>query len=141
MGVALDFLVGHFRGEGTWGEQAFVCRTRGELLVDRFLQLSVEAEGAGGRSHREMVIVHPEGETLVATLYPDRGDVQRFQVLEREAGHSYRLVFTPPGGSGLTPQRWTIERTLTGYRELYEVAEPDGTFRPAVTCTYERQEP
>ena len=133
----LGFLVGRWRGTGEWGGKPFVCRTAGTRLLGRYLQLDVHAEQEGRADHDERVIFHEDGNRVVAVLYPDRGDVQRFEVQEVEAGAVYRLVFTPPAGSELSPQRWTIRRTETGYAEKYEVAPGGGAFQTAVICTYE----
>ena len=132
----LAFLVGRWAGAGEWGGKPFACRTHVSRLLERYLQIDVHAEQAGRADHDERVIVHADGDHAVATLYPDRGDVQRFVVQEIEPSQAYRLVFTPPGGSNLSPQRWTIRRTENGYDEIFEIAPGGGAFQPAVTCSY-----
>ena len=132
----LGFLVGRWAGVGEWGGKPFACRTEVTLLLDRYLQIDVHAEQEGRADHDERVIFHAHGDHVVATLYPDRGDVQRFVVQEVEPARVYRLVFTPPSGSALSPQRWTIRRTEAGYEEVFEVAPGGGAFQPAVTCSY-----
>lgn len=132
----LDFLLGRWRGTGEWGGSPFVCRTHATRLLDRYLQLDVRAEQEGRAAHEERVIVHEDGGLPVATLYPDRGDVQRFVVQELAPDDAYRLVFTPPAGSDLSPQRWTIRRTDGGYEETFEIAPGGGAFETSVTCSY-----
>ena len=133
----LDFLVGCWQGTGTWGGRPFACRTRVERLFGRYLQIDVHASQDGRADHEERVIVHEAGDRLVATLYPDRGDVQVFDVQVTEPGAGVRLVFTPPAGSALSPQRWTIRRSERGYDETFEIAPAGGAFQTSVTCSYE----
>ena len=80
--------------------------------------------------------MHAVGDRIEAMLYPDRGEVQRFEVQVPVPGERVRLVFTPPAGSALSPQRWTIRRTDAGYEELFEIAHGGGEFAPSVTCSY-----
>jgi len=132
----LDFLLGRWHGSGSWGGRPFVCRTHVTRLLGRYLQIDVRAEQDGRPPHEERVILHEEDGLPVATLYPDRGDVQRLVVQEVAPGDAYRLVFTPPSGSDLSPQRWTIRRTASGYDETFEVAPGGGAFGTSVTCSY-----
>ncbi len=132
----LAFLVGRWRGSGEWGGRPFACRTEIAWFLGRYLEIRVAAEQEGRASHEERIHVHADGDRVTAMLYPDRGAVQRFEVQEVEPGAVVRLVFTPPGGSGLAPQRWTIRRTDTGYEELFEIAEGGGAYTPSVRCTY-----
>ncbi len=139
--AALGFLIGCWRGRGTWGAAEFVCRTEGRVLLGRFLELDVRAEVPGGRAHAERLIVHGDATRLTATLYPDRGDVQVFDVHVAGPGAGVRLVFTPPRGSGLAAQRWTLVRTERGYDERYERAGASGAFETSVSCSYEPDDP
>jgi len=71
-------------------------------------------------------------------LFPDRGDVQHFDVVAADG--VVRLVHTPANGSGLATQRWTIRQTPTGYAEIYEVAPGGGAFQTSVECSYVPEE-
>ena len=145
----LAFLVGRWRGVGEWGGEPFDCRTEIMWLFERHLQIDVAATQEGRAAHSERVLIHLDGhdggdndghaggQRIAATLYPQRGSVQRFEVHELEHGSAYRLLFTPPAASGLSPQRWTIRRTDAGYEELFEIAPGGGAFQPSVMCSYE----
>jgi len=136
----LAFLVGRWRGEGEWGGKPFRCRTEITWLFARHLQIDVAAEQEGRADHAERVFLHADGDRLAATLFPDRGCVQRFEVHELEHGAAYRLLFTPPVDSDLSPQRWTIRRSEAGYDETFEIAQGGGEFQPSVTCVYVPEE-
>jgi hypothetical protein len=137
-GVA--FLVGRWRGEGMWREQPFTCRTQIAWLLGRYLQIDAVSEQEGRAAHAEHIVIHADGDRTLAMLYPDRGSVQHFEVLVMEPGEAVRLVFTPPAGSGHSPQRWTLRRTEAGYDEVFEIADGGGEFQRSVTCSYVRDD-
>jgi hypothetical protein len=134
--TGLAFLVGRWRGTGEWGGKPLACRTEIAWLYDRHLQIDVVAEQDGRAAHQERILIHGTGDRMAAVLYPDRGDVQHFDVRVLDPGTAYRLVFTPPTGSALSPQQWTLRRTATGYEESFDIAPGGGAFQTSVRCAY-----
>ena len=139
---ALAFLLGRWRGSGLWGGRPFASRTEIASLLGRYVQIDVLAEQPGRPAHRERVVVYacgPDGSgRLAAVLFPDRGDVQLFDVVAGDG--VVRFQHTPTAGSGLAAQRWTVQRTAEGYDEIYEVAPGGGPFQTSVTCSYTPEE-
>ena len=128
----LGFLVGRWRGSGEWGGKPFVCHTRAARLDDGTLRLDVTAEQDGRPAHEEHALFHVDAERVVAVLRSGDREEQRFEVQELAHGSLYRLVFTPPAGSELSPQRWSIRRTETGrtrfvvdFDQIIEGKRPD----------------
>ncbi len=134
----LAFLVGRWRGTGEWGGAPFACSSHVTMLFGRYVQIDVHAWQDGRPAHEERVIVHAgeDGGPVLATLYPDRGAVQQYVLEELVPGRAYRFVFVPPAGSDLSPQRWTVRRTDSGYDDVFEIAPGGGPFEVAVTCSY-----
>ena len=149
-----DWLAGAWRGTGTWSGRPFEAesaweRLPGGALLGRLTsrrQPPAEAddgERQDDRSgttevRRESVVVHVLGGTVRALVLPERGDAQEFAV----AASDERIVlsFTPPHGSDLPPQRWTIVRGSGGtrYRERFEIAGRGG-WTASVECDYARR--
>ncbi len=130
----LTFLVGGWRGEGTWSGAPFSALVDWLDLPGGHLFGQIHSL-ADGREREEHVVLHTSQDGAEALVLSDAGEAQRFEVQELEPSARYRFVFSPPDGSDLSPQRWTIERTATGYRERFEIAR-DGRFDVSVECDY-----
>ena len=89
------------------------------------------ATGQEARSGKPNIVSNPQGREWYDGIREGRGAEVAYELRndavvmlasqELEPGDAYRLVFTPPGGSAMSPQRWTIRRTERGYDELYEM--------------------
>jgi len=130
----LDFLVGAWRGAGTWRGAPFITEARWTRRPDGGLG-GLVVSTAAGRTRSESVHIGVHGGQVTAEVLSGIAPAQTFEVHELAAGRSYRLVFTPPSGSGLHPQRWTLERTDAGYHEVFEIAR-EGAYQVSVECVY-----
>ena len=134
----VQFLVGHFRGEGTYGMTPY--KFQKEVIGTweaggRFIALRMDAAyplADGGKDvHRALVIVGsaPSSGKITAHAYTDAGLIRQYSI-ERGLNH-LQFDDVPPGhGNQWKRARKILSSTPKGFEERLEVDVGDGRFVP-----------
>lgn len=128
----LRFLLGAWRGEGTYRGVAVTTRSVAAPFAGGMIRLDVETSDASRIVHRERIVFRPEDDGRVtASTSPWRGDGQAWAVEETAPG---AWSLRHPGLS------WTMRRTGDGYEETFGVVRSSGDVTPVVVLRHRREE-
>jgi len=146
----LDFLIGHFQGEGEEvtvnGPSAFLkelvgaWEAVGHCLT---LRMGVTYPLADGRkdTHTAFVAigVNPTTDHIEARAYTDGGNVHDFHL--RLEGETLMFDDRPPGHLGVDRARKILRPTADGFEERLEIDRGEGRFEPHYVLTMHRVAP
>jgi hypothetical protein len=146
----LEFLIGHFQGEGeevtVTGPSAFVkeligtWEAVGHCLA---LRMGVTYPLADGRkdTHTAFVAIgaNPTTDHIEARAYTDGGNMHDFHL--RFEGETLMFDDKPPGHLGVQRARKLLRPTAYGFEERLEVERSEGRFEPHYVIAMHRVAP
>ncbi|MDA2916054.1 (2Fe-2S) ferredoxin domain-containing protein, partial [Nitrospinae bacterium AH_259_B05_G02_I21] len=139
----LDYLLGHFHGEGTWANRpgGFLKEVIGAWEAGgRFLSLRMAAtyplQDGKKDAHQALVIlgVNPSDGQIEARAYTDGGRFHDYHLTLD--GDQVIFADRPPGhGTQAKRARKILRPTLEGYQERLEIDTGEGLFEPYYEVT------